>query len=429
MSKNLETYREILNHLRLARRKREDRYALQFNISKLESIYNNSSFRREVAMALRPLISMYETKNFTTLNGDMFVITGQVPKASLETAIQNVYKVYKNSAFIANLTPEAFVDDSFVTWFPLETEADAFDTYIQALISFTSQGKDCSVVPVTKSAQAQKPVPAEKKEATKPTSPMLASTQQETTPPKKTEKPVTVIGPEKVIQLADALRRTDISGFVQHKNIISQKPKSTDSTAPLMRQHYLSIDTVIQQLLIDGPVDINPYLKGYLTDMVSTRIFSVVKEKGSSDKILNSIRTTARAVISIAFDEFDKELNTKPRNQYIIELPINDAFTDPKTFSKAVRRIRDKGFQLQLGEIDWRAFGWLSRHACDADFVRVNASDDSQYAWNGINDEDTNAFSRAIQAFGTDRVILDKCFTPDHMHAAKWVGITLFVTK
>lgn len=178
--------------------------------------------------------------------------------------------------------------------------------------------------------------------------------------------------------------------------------------------------------LLDVEVDVlsNPWLFKYLTQLLDVRMLAMLRDKKQT--LLASpvsININASTLLTDAFIEFDRALDSMQKVAVVFEIPVVDAFADTAGFVAACQHVQERGYRVCLDGLTHKSFLQIAPQAFGVDLVKLQ--------WNATSSDDISAdeqarLKNAISAVGTKRMILCRCDNEDAIDYGRSLGISLF---
>lgn len=435
MTKDQQNIQNCLAAINEARTRSANRFGLHLRISGLERMFRDSGFRRLVGQALQPLVKAHGSKMFPLTNADMLIVTGTPPLDVIDKCLREVRTCYKGSKVVDAIDAKPGVSDALVTWYPLDSKLDEFEKLVKTLESLlcvadeppAPQSADIpfakvpeGVVPQAPPAGAapkgpSKPAPAKKVR--------LPGDEEEAELTGRAD-PSAHMDMDRFASVGRQLAGADLSGLMERTDVMALTPQAPP--VPVMVHREVPFEKVTETFLGRRDMVVDPWLRGYVEDLVSDRLLSSHPDVGDESSIASSLRATISTILSPTFEQFDRSLGERPRKRVILEMSVFDAFVDPGRFVAALERVKERGFRTQIAGLDARAFLWVTTSAFDVNFIKLKASQVAYEHWLKPTEGEAVAFRQAVKAFGPQRVILDGCSKPGYVTAAQKLGLYLF---
>lgn len=178
--------------------------------------------------------------------------------------------------------------------------------------------------------------------------------------------------------------------------------------------------------ILDADVDFfsNRWLFKYVTEILDQRMIKLIQEKpqqffGSPVSLNLNVET----ILSSWFADLDSVVPPSSKVSVVIEVPVLDAFADITAFMLARDEVQKLGYRLCLDGLNIDSFIQIDRGKLGADLIKLQ--------WNADAPADlarsrNQKLSDAIEATGSNRVILCRCDNQQAVEYGQGMGIALF---
>ena len=408
MGKETDILEAMLDYVRQLKRHAEGRRALHIKMSTLERHMQEPYYRREVASALRPLVTNKGAKLFALPNADLVVTTSHASLDDIAPTINDIRKKLRDSSVLSSLDPMVGVSDRFIEWFDLESDYADFATYAEQLAEQV-------VRPAKKPSQA--PGHGASKE------PDQQATVKKSDP---AEAPVEDEHRQlDAFVLAGAMRKipwTDVSDTLAVRPVFaivgSSKP------VPALMHKYVDFCRLLEKLTNVTVEHYDRWLEGYLSETVAIKLLESQPDLGNEASIATSIRLTCSSVLSGEFQRFDDTLPASAKTAIAIEFSLIDILAHPRAYEKAFSRVKQQGYKVSLADVEPESLVWLNHEKLHATFIKLHKPADMDVDW--VPASMRNEIAAAITEIGKARVILDGCSSEHDIQLGQQLGITLF---
>lgn len=177
---------------------------------------------------------------------------------------------------------------------------------------------------------------------------------------------------------------------------------------------------------VDADIDFfsNRWLFKYLTEVLDYRMIKLIC--GSPHQFFNaplSLNLNVETLLSSWFSELDTAIPAASKVSVVIEVPVLDAFADINAFMLARDEVQKLGYRLCLDGLNIHSFNQISRSKLGADLIKLQ--------WNADEEKDlakshNRQLSEAIEAAGSNRVILCRCDNRAAVEYGQALGVALF---
>ncbi|WP_417459611.1 hypothetical protein [Kordiimonas sp.] len=432
MSKDLTSLDRMVDYVKQLRRHAEGRRAVHIRLSALERYFREEHYRLFAAAALRGVITRFGATMFALPNADLVLITKDASVHDIDPSLNAIRRKLKDSSLIASLDPVQGVSDEFVVWFDLEADYEEFKNYAEQLSDLLRLGETAPEQMGENSELTLKKVGSKKgpKGLIKPPeddSPPMAYQPSHVRmmpviPPAKEEVTDRDLDPELLLTLTKALQGADVAGLLRKqfvKAILGSSPPM-----PVLEHKFVPRKLVYETLLEGRVLAENRWLSGYMDDLVARQVLASTPGMTNEASLASSIKVTSAAVLSPAFEIFEKSLGTQRRSKVVIEFSAVDVIANPVAYQAAIAMLLGAGYRLSIGDLHPLAFLAIDIEPMQAAFVKIALPPGNKVDW--LNNKTETAIQNKIDRVGKARVILDGCAEPTDIDLGHLLGITLF---
>jgi len=237
------------------------------------------------------------------------------------------------------------------------------------------------------------------------------------TPPKKKELSLSVL----------AIVERDLDHADLNRVIRRQAVCAIKANVPPRRvfdELYINIAHLRQMLHSEVDFLSDRWLFKYMTYILDQRMIALLRHNPS--RYLGnpvSLNLNVRTLLSPAFAEFDAAIKPAAKIAVVIEIPIVDVFADMAAFVTARKEVQKLGYRVCLDGLSTESFTSINREKLGVDLVKVQWNADRQSDLGTIENRDMIA---AVQATGTNRIILCRCDNKNAIQYGQALGISLF---
>ena len=430
MSKDTKALDNLVDFVKQLRRHVEGRRALHIRMSALERHFREEHYRLFAASALRGVIQRYGATMFALPNADLVLITKDARVDDIDPSLVTIRRKMRDSAVLAAIDPVQGVSDNFAVWFDLEADYDKFRTYVDQLCSFMRLGVQ-GANDTAEITNDEPEVAAEPTTATPPANMPTESNQSRPKPSRIRMVPVTPpskeildreLDPELLLTLCKAMQGADVAGLLRKQFV-----KAVIGDAPPMSvlEHKFVPQALIYETLLTSRVQhANHWLEGYLDDLVARQVLLSTPSMPNETSLATSLKVTSGAVLSSAFDQFDRSVGQHPRSKVVLEFGAVDAIANPVQYLEASRQVVARGYRIAIGDLHPLAFLALDVEPMRAAFVKIVTPSGPIGDW--LNSTTEMALHNKVERVGRARVILGGCDTSADIDLGRLLGITLF---
>ncbi len=405
MSNGSDTLSSMLDYVHQLKKHTEGRWAMHLKLSALERHMQEPYYRREVASALRPLVTRKSAKIFALPNADSVIVTGPASLDDIAPTVLEIRKKLKDSDFMSSYDPVVGSSDDFIEWFELEVEYEDFNIYCQEL------SRKARRTPA-ETAGAAAPAPA------KPSP-------KKSKPEKDHQTEETETRQLDAFVLAGAMRKmawADVSQTLKTQKTVAivgaRKP------APVLVHRFVDVTMLLEKLTNVTVAEYDRWLEGYFAEEVAIKLLEARPDLSNTGSLASSIRLTCTAVLSPSFDSFNTELSSKQRSKIVVEFSLIDVLSHPRCYRAAYEKAESLGYKIALADVEPESLLWLDYEMLHASFIKLHKPQVVRADWLP-HDLEQEIIAR-INQIGRARVIFDGCETEQDVLLGQQLGITLF---
>ncbi len=378
----------LLDYAQRLERHREGRRAVHIHLSKLKPENRGEHHIRIAQNTFADYVKQFEGQIFNLSNTDIVFVCKGATLADLDDAVSRLRVLFGEDP----LTQEVDVgeEDPFCTYYNIERQYPRFLELAERL--FTEEQK----------RQRRLRLAAE-----------------QSGEDGDIRQPLT---PEQLGRLVDFLQRADLSSVMRRQAICAISGE--EMPRPILKELFISIAELAQQVLPDVNLAANRWLFQHLTETLDLRVLKALSRADDSDLLASfSVNLNVGTLLSRQFEEFDASLRTGSRGTIVIELQLIDIFADVKSYLFARDFVREKGYRICLDGVTHHSLPLIDRQALGADLVKL--------AWapeitEGMSEEAQEKLREQVERTGKSRVILARCDTPTAIRYGQSMGITMF---
>jgi EAL domain-containing protein (putative c-di-GMP-specific phosphodiesterase class I) len=215
------------------------------------------------------------------------------------------------------------------------------------------------------------------------------------------------------IDLNNVIRKQAVCGLLNNRT----------SLKPIYNEIYVSIPRLSRILSFDFVEGTNKFLIKYLDEIIENKLLDHLTQDSSI--LLGgpfSINISVNTILSEAFSAFDSMMKEKIDNPIILELKVEDLLCDMRSAIQAINTVRGLGYKICIKGLNESNLRVLDRNIFKADFGKINWGEDIFINNRSISDY----LIEGIKNFGTNRVIINNCNSPEIIDLGKQIGIHLF---
>lgn len=405
MNKGPDPLDSMLDYVHQLKKHTEGRWAMHLKLSALERPMQEPYYRREVASALRPLVTRKSAKIFALPNADSVIVTGPASLNDIAPTVVDVRKKLRDSEFMRSYDPVIGRSDDFIEWFELETEYEDFDIYCRELARKAVQKATGSAAAPSPKAKKMSPQAASKAADPSPEEPELHQLD--------------------AFVLAGAMRK--MAWADMNKALKKQKTVAVvgdrEPTAVLVHQ-FVDVTQLLKDLTDVTVTEYDRWLEGYIGEEVAIKLLDAQPDLANTGSLASSIRLTCTAVLSASFDRFNAGLSGTQRSRIVIEFSLIDVLSHPRCYRAAYEKTESLGYKIALADLEPESLLWLDYEKLHASFIKLHKPKDVRADW--LPHDLEQEINARIAQIGRARVIFDGCESERDVLLGQQLGITLF---
>jgi len=371
----------LLDAVKAVRGKIGPYYGLHFHTSQLQKNYR-SDFQMKIAVNI--LNDIFRSKKgaiFLARNSDIFVVFHGDNRELLEKAIFQLRYLFVDDPLASN--KDGSENEDFCTVYDLAFQWRPFH-------------KICSEVMSSASKNALQDI--------------------------KNKNDKLLLTPKRLVEIESEIDSLELSFTIRKQPICAIKNKQP--IKPVFNEIYINMLHFRRLLEEDCDIFSDKWLFKHLTCSLDLCVLSLISEQPKAYlRTPISLNLNAKTIISEEFDKFTKKIEKVLKSSIVIEIGIEDVFTDMVTFLKARDLAQERGFRVCLDGLDTSSFVQIDRENLGFDLAKIRWNADMA---GDLNNATNKKLAAAINKSGKGRMILCRC---DSQHAIEYghaLGISLF---
>ena len=223
-------------------------------------------------------------------------------------------------------------------------------------------------------------------------------------------------------KVEDALARVDLSSFTRRQAVCAFVE---DGKAEVVfTELFVSIADLRETLMPRTDMTANPWLFQRLTQTLDRRVMAQIARR--EDKTLLreafSINLNVQTLLSEEFIAFDEDF-APTNNDVILEMRLEDIFSDPESFTFARDFVTERGYRLCVDGLTLQTFRYADPERLGVHYMKLGWTRDLA-GWIGTTvGQEMKAMIRERKR---GRTILARCDSEAAIQVGKQLGITLF---
>lgn len=407
------------------KRHTKGRRAVHVHVSRLERHHQEAAFRREAAVFIKSLVDKFPgSRNFSLSNNDLILVTNGASLDDIELVLVKIRKVFKDDPLILSLDPVQGKSDNFTVCYTLAKEFGGFVEDIKRMLQAEKAGRKLTEAVIIEPRPSHEPVISNMADAIyssmeKPKKPVTSVKIERTDA--NIEVPRVPLNLETISKLEKFISAMDISAFVRPQNIIAIVGKGKPTVAMIERS--AKSDEVVGQLIQEVDLASNLWLRGYLDDLIASRMILSKLEVKNKKSLASIVPLTISTILGPHFAAFEQNHKNIDKSAVVIEISLMDVLADSVRFEAAQSRARLAGYKLAIGHIDPYALSIFDPSLLDVDFFKVEWRPSVTNWLDGIN---SKIFRQTLYRIGLPRVIVSGCNSDEAITTMRALGATLF---
>lgn len=376
---------KLLDVVRAVKGEPGSHYAIHFRLSGLQEQYK-SEFQLKIAVnILNDIFRVEQGSIFVARDGDLFIIYHGEDRNILEKAVFQLRYL--------------FVDD------PLANNEDG------------SENEDfCQIYDLAFQWRAFHRICLERLELAK------AAEVQGKTSARPRGASRGIFSPSDLLDIEDKLEEIELGYALRRQPLCAVKKGSP--VKPVFHEVYVNMAHL--KRLLDTNVDLpsNKGLFKYLTEALDKKVLKIIMERPKaymSGAI--SLNLNVSTILLPEFAAFCKKNSGAGKVPIVIEVNVADVFADMNMFLMAKNLAHDLGCRICLDGLTDTSFIHVDRERLGFDLAKLQWNADME---GDLGSKENRQLAKAIEACGSNRMILCRC---DSQHAIDYghaLGISLF---
>lgn len=315
--------------------------ALYVNIHKLSEKYKTSVYKSELENMFVPLIKDGFAKTFFMQNDDFLVVYEKIKEDELSSLLIKIQFLFQEEESIKNCSDLTSI--GFAVFYELEREYGSLTRKIEASYYETNKIK---------------------------VRPLFVEQSLNNGMKKANLRPFTT---EMLSKIQKIISISDFSSFIRRQAVCAIIGKSTPQR--VFEEVFVSIDDVRDSLLPDVNVNANPWLKLALAEDLNKRVLEVISRHEDGDLTGNfSVNINVSSILSDEFIQFDDSINGSMRSTIILELQLEDIFSDMNSYILARTFAKARGYKICIDGINADKLRYINREKLDCDLMKIEWS-------------------------------------------------------
>jgi hypothetical protein len=367
--------------------------AIRLHLSRLLPENRTAQNLRSAEVAFDELTQTRSAWLYRLRNSDLMVIYESSYTDLAEKAVMKLLKLWERDPLMQKFRNDAR-KNRLSSWFDMSTDYDKLLQFAmrQAASSDTIRTKTLQQLIIEREHRVVDP------ERGQPLTPLELS---------KTE---------------DALARVDLSSFTRRQAVCAFVE---DGKAELVfTELFVSIADLRETLMPRTDMTANPWLFQRLTQTLDRRVMAQIARRDDRT-LLNegfSINLNVQTLLSEEFIAFDEDF-APTNNDVILEMRLEDIFSDPESFTFARDFVTERGYRILVDGLTVQTFRYADPDRLGVHYLKLNWTRDlAGWVGTSLGQELKNM----IRERKRGRTILSRCDSEAAIQVGQQLGITLF---
>ncbi|MBB4265237.1 EAL domain-containing protein [Roseospira visakhapatnamensis] len=230
------------------------------------------------------------------------------------------------------------------------------------------------------------------------------------------------IDAEVLDRLENGLAQADLSNHVRWQRVCAIV--GTAPPRPVFTEIYVSIPELRETIAPRIDLTANRWLFQHFTETLDRRVLAYLNREGvRTSKDGFSVNLNVQTILSDTFLRFEQVLAAGTHGTVVLELRVEDVFSDLDAYVFARDYVRQRGYRLCIDALDPETLGLLDRARLGADLVKLFWTRDLPAR---MITDDGLALARRLRAGEGSRTVLAHCDSAEAVTLGQDLGITLF---
>ncbi len=238
-------------------------------------------------------------------------------------------------------------------------------------------------------------------------------------PPESRGRP---IDPDILDRLVNGLARADLSNHVRRQPVCALVGSARPQ--PLFSEIYVSIGELRDTIAPRVDITANRWLFQHFTETLDRRVLSWLNREGT--RLAQggfSININVATILSEHFLKFEQMVAAALHGTVVLELRVEDVFSDLEAYSFARDFVRQRGYRLCLDNMSPEAIALLDRERLGADMMKLFWTPD---LWRTMEQERGQEAAERLRAGEGSRTVLARCEDPAAVTLGRSLGISMY---
>lgn len=163
---------------------------------------------------------------------------------------------------------------------------------------------------------------------------------------------------------------SDFSSFIRRQAVCAIIGKSAPQR--IFEEVFVEVEDVRDSLLPGVNIKSNPWLNLVLTETLNKRVLEVISRHDDGDLSGNfSVNISVSSILSDEFIQFDDSISGVMRSTIILELKLEDIFSDINAYILAKTFAKARGYKICVDAINVDKLKYINRQKLDCDLMKI----------------------------------------------------------
>ena len=223
-------------------------------------------------------------------------------------------------------------------------------------------------------------------------------------------------------RIEESLARVDLSSFTRRQPVCAFV--EGDKPEVVFTEVFVSIGDLRETLMPHTDLTANPWLFQHLTQTLDRRVMVQISRREDRTLLREgfSINVNVSTLLSEEFLAFDDDFAPSTQD-VVLELPVEDIFSDPTSFAFARDFLTERGYRICLDGLNLNTFPFADTTWLGVAYAKLMWSQElTGYAGTTLGQQ----FKDMIRARKKGRTVLARCDSEAAVKVGQQLGITLF---
>ncbi len=307
------------------------------NVHMVNEKYKTSVNKKELENMFLPLVKAGLAKTFMLKNDDFLAVYDKQKSDDVLSLLVKIQFLFQEDELVKNNSD--MQKSGFVIFYDLESD---YDTLHRKIVSSSENEK-----------QYIKPLFTEQNVY------------------KKNERSnIQIFTTEMLSKVQKIISISDFSSFIRRQAVCAVIGKSAPQR--VFEEVFVSVDDVRDSLLPRVNINSNTWLKLALSETLNKRVLEIISRHDDGDLSGNfSVNINVSSILSDEFIQFDDSINGSMRSTIVLELQLEDIFSDMNSYILAKTFAKARGYKVCVDGITVDKLKYINREKLDCDLMKI----------------------------------------------------------